>query len=243
MALEGKDINDSAIIDQTQQLRNAQGKTQFKITLPSGRELESEWLSEDNVKKALWPWVDTVRNEMVADAEEQRAQARRLAASRPKAPALVSVSGDALSVEPPQSVVATVPSGLQTRLPMPVAQPSVSTVSPTAGAVSTPDQFARQGLEQARKDADYWQGVAQGAMGKWQEASANVEKWERILAAMNGLPGGIQVVSNDHSGDSRSQPGVTSRRGRKPGSKNKPKPSMGSVPLEGAAGRIIVELE
>lgn len=243
MALEGKDINDSDIIDQTLQTRNEAGThTQFKIKLPSGRELESEWLNEDNLKKAIWPWVETVRQHMVMDADEIRAIARRKAAEQKRAaPALVSVSGDVLTAEPapslPSMFAAQIPQTFTTNV-------APSSSSPPTAANSSPDLFARSGLDLARKDAEYWQGVAQGAMAKWQEASANVEKWERILSAMTGSSGfnGQSTESKQvgNSSASSAQPGNGSRRGRKPGSKNKPKSSPATGTQQGTAiGAVI----
>lgn len=200
MALEGRDINDGDIIGQTRQVANDKGHIQFQIDLPSGREVTSEWLNEDNRKKALLPWVEAVKREMVTDAEEVRAQARRSSQEAEKArqraltspsltPSGLAQASDSASALTVGQLLAA---GVASPLPVPMGA-GISTLSTTPVAPSSdtaaqlsPDSFARNGLAQAKKDAEYWQEVAQGSMLKWQEAQTNVQKWESILAAISG---------------------------------------------------------
>jgi hypothetical protein len=69
---EAGDLNDSQILAATRQTKGQSGATQFSLTLPSGRKLVSEWIHEDNLKAALQVWLDTVRKQAVADANEER---------------------------------------------------------------------------------------------------------------------------------------------------------------------------
>lgn len=234
MSLEGRDINDSAIIDSTRKARNDKGQTQFSIDLPSGREITSEWLSEDNVKKALVPWIEAVRTNMIADAEEVRAQARRTAAMQPKQPAppaLVSPSGDVLTAELPQSLAHNPQRSTGAFSSIPTTSVDRYSADQTPASTASPDEFARQGVIQARKDAEYWQNVTAGAMEKWREAQANAEKWERILAAVSGgvVLNGIQGASTSASSAGTDSTGNTRKRGRPVGSRNKRVPDSGTT--------------
>src|ERR1700745_3723849 len=94
--------DDGEIINNTVQNRNEKGHIQFETTLPSGRKVTSEWLNEDQVKKALAPWLDAIKGQLALDKEELEAERRRAAAKMPKrkAQTLIDPDGDALIAEP-----------------------------------------------------------------------------------------------------------------------------------------------
>lgn len=76
--IEAGDINDNAILSNTVQSTDQRGFFRFKITLPSGRLLCSEWIAPDHKKQAIRNWVEVVRAETVADVDaERRATAKR----------------------------------------------------------------------------------------------------------------------------------------------------------------------
>lgn len=78
MALEAADLNDGTILQQTKQTTDARGNIQFSIELPSGRTLKSEYISKDNARKALVAWLEVVKQQAVADSNEERlARARK----------------------------------------------------------------------------------------------------------------------------------------------------------------------
>lgn len=218
---DARTVGDGDIIQATRQNTNPSGLTQFEITLPSGRRIESEWLREDQLKKALLPWIETIKAEMQADAEEVRAIARRAAVerSKPKAgPILVSPSGDALTAEldvPP----------LGTPLPRLPSTSSTAAAPTSASAANDPAAFARQGLEAAKQAERYWANEANKAAESWTKASQDLDKWERILAALGGQEASNEDSnSSNNSGSSNPVSGSdVRRRGRPAGSKNKPK--------------------
>lgn len=86
MALEASDLNDGTILQQTKQNTDARGSVQFEIILPSGRKLTSEFIARDNAKKALYSWIETVKEQAVADSNAERleraAKARRAAVGK-----------------------------------------------------------------------------------------------------------------------------------------------------------------
>lgn len=223
MSIEGRDINDGAIIEATERLADGNGNTQFKIKLPSGREINSEWLNPDNVKKALQPWVDAVRANIVGDAEEARLETkRRVQEAAQQRPSIVLPAGLDASPLPPTSPLG----GLLS--PTFAAAPISSPV--TAGsATSNPIEFVFQNLNAAIGSRDYWKGIAEGATQEYIKAIADVERWTNISKALGGTGSNDtnSEVRNTGPNESGGSWTVRPRRGRKPGSKNKSKPDGG----------------
>lgn len=80
MALEAADIQDSAIMAMSKQETNDKGKMQFSASLPSGREIHSEFFDPGRKRDALLAWLPAVRSAILSDDEEARAQAKQNAA-------------------------------------------------------------------------------------------------------------------------------------------------------------------
>lgn len=110
--VEAGDINDTQILNATTQRKDARGLTQFLFKLPSGVEINSEWIPDDHLKQALRLWVDAVRSRIVEDAA-----AERRAKAKPSTPATTgtgqsSVSGTqntATAAAASESIVASDP--------------------------------------------------------------------------------------------------------------------------------------
>lgn len=80
MALEGRDLNDSQILQGTIQETGDNGRVRYKTILPSGRDLVSEWMNPDDMQgKTVITWCDHVRQQVQVDVEEERAARKRLA--------------------------------------------------------------------------------------------------------------------------------------------------------------------
>ena len=77
MALEGRDLGDSQILQQTVQESNEKGLVRMKTTLPSGRDLVSEWMNSDDAKKVVMSWCQNVRQQIDFDAQEAKAAKQR----------------------------------------------------------------------------------------------------------------------------------------------------------------------
>jgi len=76
--MEGRDMGDSDILQSTRVENNDRGQIQYRTTLPSGRELTSEFMNPDDAKgKVLISWCDHVRQQIDADNAEAKAERDR----------------------------------------------------------------------------------------------------------------------------------------------------------------------
>lgn len=88
--LEAGDINDKEILDETKQESNSRGFIRWKYTFSDGRSpefIQSEWIDRDNARKAIFSWLELVRNSLVSRAHDARSEANA-AARRATAEAL-----------------------------------------------------------------------------------------------------------------------------------------------------------
>lgn len=74
MSLEVSDLNDGNILNATEQKTSENGAIQFSVVLPSGHRIESEWIPQEQRKKALMLWLDAVKQAVVNDAARMRRQ-------------------------------------------------------------------------------------------------------------------------------------------------------------------------
>lgn len=180
MGLEASDLSDGAILESTQQFQNGNGQVQFKITLPSGRELESEWLSPDMKKKAMVQWLDVVKDQAILDADQARAEAREAAmkqrrdAAQAQEPTPENVSTD---TQPPSSTGQS--------LSAPTAGPAAVAASQRQ-PITSPDDFVAAGLKAAEADYDHWNQVALDAASRLVAAQQNISKWTNIKRSLEG---------------------------------------------------------
>lgn len=78
MALEGRDLNDSSILQATVQETGENGTVRYSTTLPSGRLLTSEWMNPDSMQgKTVISWCNHVREQINVDVQEERAAKKR----------------------------------------------------------------------------------------------------------------------------------------------------------------------
>jgi hypothetical protein len=82
VAIETSDLNDKAILDDTKEESNGKGAFRYKITLPDGHPMTSEWIPQDKKSTALiLNWLETVRSTAASRSAEREqetlAQARR----------------------------------------------------------------------------------------------------------------------------------------------------------------------
>jgi hypothetical protein len=197
MALEASDMSDGAILEGTQQFQNGNGQVQFKIVLPSGRELASEWLAPDMKKKAMVAWLDVVKAEAMSDADQVRQNAREVAMKERQ-------SAAQRAQEPTPETVST--SG-------PTSAPARQDVSvnaaPATGSVSSPDAFVEAGLQAAQADYDYWHQQAYEAAMKMAAAMESRQKWSNIQKALEGHE---QSNSSGSPGAGSNSPGTGPKR-------------------------------
>lgn len=158
-------VSDADIIGKTVFEQNEQGHTKFKYTLPSGRVVESEWLNDDQRKKAREAWLSVVCDQIGLDREEQRARDKRVVEERklketPLPPALDQRPGSIVMVDGPPSAV-IVQQAVRDRL--------------------DPHSFARDSLEEARKNLAYWRVQAEAATKNLARAQRDLEQWQTIV--------------------------------------------------------------
>ena len=78
--MEGRDLGDNQILGSTLQ-ETENGKVRFKTTLPSGRELVSEYMNPDDATgKTVISWCEHVRQQVDVDSAEENAVKKREAA-------------------------------------------------------------------------------------------------------------------------------------------------------------------
>lgn len=215
MGLEASDLSDGAILESTQQFQNGNGQVQFKITLPSGRELESEWLSPDMKKKAMVSWLDVVKDQAILDADQARAEAREVAMKQRR---------DALEASTQETDMATSPAPGQSlhttgsQSPSPVTAPVVGYTAVNGAAPSaSPDAYVAAGLTAAEADYTHWNAVAIDAMERALKARENIYKWTNIKRSLEGHEQSSSVNRSSDtrtSGSGNNSPPVRKRRKR-----------------------------
>lgn len=157
MALEAADIQDSAIMAMSRQETNDAGKLKFIASLPSGRELTSEFFDPGRKRDALLAWLPAVRSAILSDDEENRAQAKKNAAL---AQQTVAAAGH---VTKP----AKLGSGETDRM--------------------EPLDYVKQQKGNAQYEVAHWSGMATVAVGNLERAKADLAKWTQIEQSIGGM--------------------------------------------------------
>jgi hypothetical protein len=160
-AVQGSDIGDNDVINGTKMAQVGPDAYELSFMMPNGRELKSAPFNSDFRRKAMLAWVDAVRQNIVADAQEAAAAANRGALLPPiDSPAVPEVaeqrSADRVSRD--------------TRIV------GAASVDPTA-LVSA--QFEAASAELVTAQADY-----AAALEKKTAAEAAVEQWRKLLAVL-----------------------------------------------------------
>lgn len=178
------DISDKQILDKTGQKNGAGDTMQLSYVLPSGRKLTSEFFKKDQGAKALIAWCNVVREQMLADAQDARDQARQAAIeekarkAREAAGLLVGTDGDALSAEP---MLPALPSSA-------MAMPR-SSASPVG--IASPDEFIQQMLNTAERELAHAQAEAEAATMRYAKAAESLQKWRALAVSLNAQSRGL----------------------------------------------------
>ena len=177
-------IQDNDILKMSRQETNDAGnRIRFVATLPSGRDLHSEWLDPGKRREAVQAWLGAVRAEIVADEEEARLQARKAALM---ARAQQDTAREPQPTAPSVAIPASTSNQTAERLSTPVARGLSS--APSAPSLSTdPNVFVRQAVAEADKRVAYWRAEAAKAIAETQAAEADLKKW-RAIAQSLGVP-------------------------------------------------------
>ena len=191
-AIEESQVNDRSILEATViERQDHSGRIRFKTTLPSGRDLNSEWIQESDKTKAGILWAEAVRGQIVADSQEAAARAKRVLrevkAAQPAAPRLLGVDGQALP-----SSESSMPAAVPSRSPT----PATSAMDPSA-YVRAQHAAARQRLDELKEQLE--QVKIEYADAKKAEA-----QWFGLMQAMGGSV--LEQVRSSHA--VRAEPGI-----------------------------------
>lgn len=195
-------IQDSDILEMTgQEVNKAKTHIRFVATLPSGRQLSSEWLDPGRKREAMLKWLEAVRANIAADEEEARLRAKRRA-SPIDAPSVESPPSPAGSTTPTPNTTSATPAGRT-----PPTHNSVSSSAPCAD----PSAYVRQEYVKAAAAEIYWKEQLERAAHEADLAHKSLNKWKTIaqsigvvtseenLAAAAGSveSGGVQQASSE----------------------------------------------
>jgi hypothetical protein len=183
-------IQDAEILKMSKQETNDAGnRIRFLATLPSGREIHSEWLDPGQRREAMKAWLAAVRAEIVRDEEEVHLKAKR---ARMEA---MADGSESLDSAPPAEQASNAP--IHRVVPSTTAGrslPSVSTV------MSDPALFIKQAVAQAEQNVSYWRAEATKATAEWQAAEAALKKWRGIATSI-GVSTSEELTSRPDGND------------------------------------------
>lgn len=121
--VEAGDINDTQILNATTQRKDVRGLTQFLFKLPSGVEINSEWIPDDHLKQALRLWVDAVRSRIVEDAA-----ALRRAKAKPSTPATTGTEQSSANTTRSSDTVAVASESIAASDPLEMARTTLASL-------------------------------------------------------------------------------------------------------------------
>jgi hypothetical protein len=159
VTVESADLNDSDILTQTTQKTDGNSNVQFFYTLPSGRKINSEWVSPDNRKKALLSWVEVIRTSIVDDVKKTRRE--KIEAAQAAAPKIVIPSVAAGNVAPYNDVIPELPAPVEVTYddPLEHAQAQYKAAVKLHMQAAEELQFAETQLDAARKAMRRWHKI------------------------------------------------------------------------------------
>ena len=167
------DLPDKTILQNTRQISGPNDTVSYKYLLPSGRELTATPMRKDQLTaQVLIQWCETVREQAMADAMDERNRLRQEAVEK-KAREKRDATG--FLVAPDGSQLLASPS-------VPVMIPSP--VAPPVNAIVSPDAFINQQLAASREALERLEWEVQRAMQDYAAAKANLQKWEALAASL-----------------------------------------------------------
>jgi hypothetical protein len=196
VAIEENEINDRAILEITSVETGENGQMQRYVTkLPSGKPLESNWMTEADRKRALIQWVEAVRSALVNETNSREHESleklREIRRSQPKVPRIIT-DNVPVEVSPGRPTLPSmaVPSlGSIPMAPPPTSQPAIS---------SDPFQYMREQLKAAKEQENYWSAQLAVATIEKGKASALKTQWQTALEALSG----VSKIESTKSGSS-----------------------------------------
>lgn len=166
-AVQGTDINDSTIIEGSQQEVDDKGNVRFHYTLPDGSPLESDWVQPDFAKKARLGWVDAVRQAIVSQAQHASDKAMQVARERMMNETRLDIPASDVRSGRDADISAANNGGNIHPI----------TVEPPRDPVS----FAKESLVRASQEALKWGEVEAEASTKKNAAETASRRWNKVL--------------------------------------------------------------
>lgn len=172
IGISQSDYNDQEILDKSRMDVAPNGAVRFHYTLPSGRELCSEWVAEEKKKGAALIWCQAVRDAIVQDVTEIQ---RKKIGEGPRKKAIV------------------VPEGT---IPEVVGVPETIRGKTNAGVVVVDDivnqsaeepdveVYLSSQLERAKRRVERADGTAEAALEEQRNARTELSKIRKLIAAM-----------------------------------------------------------
>ena len=147
--LEGSDINDGQILQNTVVNTNDSGKVQYQITLPDGFVLKSDWVSQEQANRATTMWCDSVRQTI-----QQRVEGRRRDLSTAEGSAPSTGKSHATAPSPQGNATSS-------QKPGELATAMTEALRDTVDALKEEIQSLTDQLAEAEEDLKGWQVIAQ----------------------------------------------------------------------------------
>lgn len=186
--LEAADLNDNTILEQTKQETDAKGHIRFKITLPDGHLLTSDWFSvEQKTTQLLIKWTESVKGQVQArekdKQEELNALLRRQKADKDQEGQAQQAAemGIIVPTGTLQGTAQVDASAARTMSINPSLQTSgrVATIPSPAGVLD-PVKMAKQELVSAMQEV-------QSLRPSLADAERRVAQWKAVLTALAGI--------------------------------------------------------
>jgi hypothetical protein len=173
--IEPGDINDKEILDATKQETNANGTFRFKIKLPTGQDLVSEWIRPERKREAMRAWLDTVRQSVAGAVQEKAAEKGRasreakLKAERDKQMAELEADLDTVPVRPP------------------AREQDTDCKPPELTAESDPVHHAKNQVALLEAEERHWLAESERATKHLATARDKLRKWKLIVASFEAV--------------------------------------------------------
>ena len=198
--VEMSDLNDGDILARTRENVNPNGLFQFVYIPDDGSEnITSDWVDQEHKKKLVRQWVDGVKGNIIARANEtinaakekaieDRARAIRAEQFADEQPVGYGIGENAKTRPTPTSVPAATRPEVQVRSPV---QPSTD-----------PTDYVGDQLELARERLKGAEMAQQDIVREVLSARRDYEKWKALAAALGGVgDDSVSAGTNQQAGD------------------------------------------
>jgi hypothetical protein len=161
--IEGPDINDKEILDTSRKETNPNGTFRFKIDLPNGQTMHSEWLTPELGRKAVKLWCDAVRQAWPEAVREKAAEKGKAARRQ---------ALDKLLAEPPAPAAD-------------INQQAIDKLSRTVDKIEDPLHHAKNQVALLEAEERHWMSEFTRAQKHLDTTQRQLRKWKQIVASLD----------------------------------------------------------